>query len=193
LAAYQDGVDAYFAGTPAGIADAVAVLLDEVVSHAPGGHVLELGSGPGREAEYLEQRGLKLHRTDAVPAFVERLRQSGHQAEILDVRSDDLVGPFDAVLANAVLLHLEREEMALALRACHKATRSDGLLALTMKEGDGEAWTDAKLGLPRWFVYWREGPLRRALSEAGWTVTRLDHVEGRLEPWIHVLCRKDAR
>jgi hypothetical protein len=40
-----------------------------------------------------------------------------------------------------------------ALRACHAATRPDGVLVLTLKEGDGEAWSDAKLGMPRWFVY----------------------------------------
>lgn len=193
LSAYQDGVDAYLAGTPATVADAVAALLNEVVTHVPGGHVLELGSGPGREAEYLEQRGLRLDRTDATPAFIERLRAAGHQARVLDVRCDDLGGPFDAVLANAVLLHLARDDAALALQACWRATRPDGLLALTLKEGDGEAWTAAKLGTPRWFVYWREAGLRRALSEAGWTVMRLDHVEGRLEPWLHALCRRDAR
>lgn len=52
-------------------------------------------------------------------------------------------------------------------RACHRATRPDGVLALTLKEGDGEAWSEAKLSSPRWFVYWREGPLRGPLSDAG--------------------------
>jgi SAM-dependent methyltransferase len=165
-------------------------LLDGFAARVPGGEVLELGSGPGREAQYLEARGLRVHRTDATPAFVERLRQAGHQARILDVRRDDLGGPFDDVLANAVLLHLDRDDLGVALRACHDATRPDGALALTLKEGDGEAWSDAKLGMPRWFVYWREGPLRQALTDAEWTVVRLDHVQGRLEPWLHALCRR---
>lgn len=193
LAAYQDGVDAYFAGSPAGVSDSVTLLLDAVVAHVPpGGEVLELGSGPGREALYLEHRGLRVERTDATHAFVDRLRQAGHQARVLDVRHDDLGGPFDAVLANAVLLHLDRDGLARALRACQRATRPDGVLALTLKEGDGEAWSEAKLSSPRWFVYWREGPLRRALADAGWTVVRLNHVEGRLEPWLHALCRRDT-
>lgn len=193
LAAYQGGVEAYIAGSPAGVADPVARLLEAVVAHVPsGGEVLELGSGPGREALYLEHRGLLVERTDATPAFVDRLRQAGHQARVLDVRHDDLGGPFDAVLANAVLLHLDRDDFARAVRTCHQATRPDGVLAVTLKEGDGEAWSEAKLSSPRWFVYWREEPLRQALRDAGWTVVSLEHGEGRLEPWLHALCRRDT-
>lgn len=190
LAAYQGGVDAYVAGSPAGVAEPVALLLDEVVANVPRGEVLELGSGPGREAQYLEDRGLRVHRTDATPAFVERLQRAGHQARLLDVRRDDLDGPFDAVVANAVLLHLERSDLTRALRACQAATRPGGVLAVTLKEGDGEAWSEAKLDQARWFVYWREPALRRALISAGWDVVRLDRVQGRLEPWLHVLCRR---
>lgn len=68
--------------------------------------------------------------------------------------------------------------------------RPGGVFALTLKEGAGEAWTEAKLGQPRWFVYWRGPALRQALTDAGWTVMRLDQVQGRLEPWLHVLCRR---
>jgi hypothetical protein len=53
---------------------------------------------------------------DATGAFVERLRAAGHQARQLDIRHDDLGGPYDAVLANAVLLHLGRDQFRLALR-----------------------------------------------------------------------------
>lgn len=192
LTAYQERADAYVAASPSAVAEPVAVLLDELAARASAGEVLEIGSGPGLEAQYLEQRGLRVHRSDATPAFVERLRRAGHQARILDVRRDHLGGPFDAVLANAVLLHLDRAEMDRALRACLAATRPDGAFALTLKEGDGEAWSDAKLGTPRWFVYWREGPLREALVAAGWTVVRVDRVQGRREPWLHVLCRRTA-
>jgi len=191
IAAYEAGVAAYVAGSPTEVAGPVGVLLDEVVANVPDGEVLEIGSGPGREAQYLEHRGLRVHRTDATPAFVERLRQSGHRARLLDVRCDGLGGPFDAVLANAVLLHLDRDDLHRAVRACHAATRTGGVFALTLKEGDGEAWSEAKLGEPRWFVYWRETALRQSLYDAGWTIVRLAHVQGRLEPWLHVLCRRE--
>ncbi len=190
LAAYEKTVEAYCAAAPAGVDPALAALLDAVVTTVPGGCVLELGSGPGREAEYLEQRGLTVDRTDACLGFVERLRQGGHAARALDVRSGDLGGPFDAVLANAVLLHLDRGEMERALRACHAATRASGVLALTVKDGDGEGWSTAKIGEPRWFVYWRPQPLRELLARTGWQLLQLEQVQGRTEPWLHVLCQR---
>jgi len=59
----------------------VARLLDAVITRLrPRSHVLEVGTGPGREAAYLEERGMQVDRTDATAAFVERLRVHGHEA-----------------------------------------------------------------------------------------------------------------
>jgi hypothetical protein len=44
------------------------------------GHVLELGSGPGGDATYLEGHGLRVTRTDAALAFVAMMRTAGHEA-----------------------------------------------------------------------------------------------------------------
>lgn len=49
-------------------------------------------------------------RTGRASAFVEMLQAAGHPARLLDVRVDDFGGPYGAVLADAVLLHLTREE-----------------------------------------------------------------------------------
>ncbi|GAC1611741.1 MAG: hypothetical protein NVS3B26_27630 [Mycobacteriales bacterium] len=189
IAAYEAAAEDYCAASPVDVSAGVAALLDAVVAHLPpGSSVLELGSGPGREALYLEQRGLVVDRTDATEAFVDRLRAQGYPARMLDVRQDELAGPYDAVLANAVLLHLNRRQLEVALRACRQATRPGGLLALTLKEGDGEAWSDAKIGRLRWFVYWRDQPLRAVLLRTGWLVLTLQHLQGDREPWLAVLC-----
>jgi len=68
---------------------------------------------------------------------------------------DDFGGPYDAVLADAVLLHVTREQFVDVLQRARHAVASGGVLAITLKEGDGEAWTEAKLGRPRHFTYWR--------------------------------------
>ena len=128
-------------------------------------------------------------RSDATPAFVERLRAAGHDAQLLDIRSGDLGGPYNGVLANAVLLHLSRDQFRDALRRVRQAVTAGGLLAVTLKEGDGDQWSTAKLGMPRHFTYWREAALRRALPDTGWDITFLAHVPGRADQWLHVIAR----
>ncbi len=89
--------------------------------------------------------------------------------------------------ANAVLLHLDREELAAALPRLRTALPAGGVLACTVKEGDGEEWHDRRLGVPRRFTYWRAAPLRDALETAGFTVVSLEHSSGRLDEWLLVL------
>lgn len=190
IASYDANVDRYVASTPAAIAASVEAMLVELAGKVPGGRVLEIGSGPGREADRLEALGLSVDRTDATPAFVAALRQAGHDARLLDVRDGDLGGPYDAVLANAVLLHIARDHLEAVLRRVLQAVRPGGWMFATFKEGNGEDWTVAKLDAPRWFVYWREQPLRDLLERVGWRVERIDHFQGRTEPWLTTVCRR---
>ena len=185
LAAYQSRAQEYVDRTPWPSPHRAAIL-DRLVSLAAPGPVLEIGSGPGRDADYLEARGVRVIRTDATPAFVDRLRDAGHDARLLDARTDPLGGPYQGIFANAVLLHLSRDQFEDLLRRARAAIAAGGVLAFTLKEGDGEEWSEQKLGLPRHFTYWREPAVRAALERAGWPDALVDHVAGR-EDWLHVI------
>jgi len=189
LASYEAGVDDYLAAS--GPRDpAVKALLARVADRVPGGTVLEVGSGPGLDALRMEALGLVVVRTDGATAFVDRMRADGHDARLLDIRSDALGGPFDAIVAIAVLLHLDREEFAQFLERALRALRPGGAIAFTLKEGDGDAWSHAKLGLPRHFTYWRADAVRVALERAGWASISIEHVDGRTEPWLVVFAER---
>jgi len=190
LRSYEAGADAYLQQSPPP-GTRVRAYLDQLADLVVAGTVLELGSGPGWDAAYLESRGSRVVRTDAVNAFVDLLLAAGHPARLLDVRVDDFGGPYDAVMANAVLLHLSREQFVDVLGRARCAVAHHGVLAFTVKEGDGERWSRAKLGLPRHFTHWREPELRSALEANGWQVLSLEHVTGRVEPWLFVVARAD--
>lgn len=164
----------------------------------PEDRVLEIGSGGGRDAAYLEGHGLRVRRTDVTAAFVELLREAGHAADVVDPLTDDLADPaepdrpWDAVWANASLLHVARSDLGTVLTRLHAATRPGGLLRFSVKEGDGEGWsTHGRVGLPRHFTYWREPELRAVAEGAGWAVERVDRADGlRDDRWLEVWARR---
>jgi len=201
IAAYDASAAAYRDGTAA-LPPEVAAAIDAVAGQlGAGARVLEIGSGPGRDARALEERGVSVRRTDVSPGFVALLAASGHAADLLDPLVDDLGdperggAPYDGVWANACLLHVARPDLPLVLRRLAAATRSGGVLHLSLKEGDSEAWSaHGHVAAPRLFVFWREGPLREALDGAGWSVQRLVRHDGvRGDRWLVVTAtRKDA-
>ncbi|WP_310964608.1 class I SAM-dependent methyltransferase [Nocardioides terrisoli] len=186
--AYQSFAAAYAAATP-GLPTQVRFDIAAFVARVgEGAEVLEIGSGPGRDACALEAAGLVVRRTDITPAFVDLLRADGHDADVVDPLVDDLGGPWDAVWSNAALLHVARDDLATVLARLAAVTRPGGVLFLSVKEGDGEAWsTHGKVAAPRHFTYWREQPLREVLAGAGWTVEVVNQTESARDRWLDVV------
>jgi Methyltransferase domain len=187
LAAYRSWAREYLRGSARPAPDLIAYL-GRFATLARPGPVLEIGTGPGWDADYLESHGVRVIRTDATPAFVSLLRAAGHHARLLDARTDPLGGPYQGILANAVLHHLNRDQFQDVLQRARTAVAASGVLGFTVKEGDDAAWSEHKLGLPRHFTYWREPAVRAALHRADWPDTSICHVTSR-DNWLHVLAR----
>jgi 2-polyprenyl-3-methyl-5-hydroxy-6-metoxy-1,4-benzoquinol methylase len=190
VAAYDGDATAYSDGTWE-LNDGLRADLDWFASAVgPGGRVLEIGSAGGRDALALEERGLTVRRTDVTPAFVELMRSRGHEAEVLDPLTDDLVddrhGPYDGVWASACLLHVGRADLPAVLDNLSGATRPGGALMMSLKEGDGDEWSvHGHVRAPRKFTYWREGPLRAVLAATGWQVEDVVHEVGSTgQAWL---------
>jgi SAM-dependent methyltransferase len=202
IGAYDTYADDYAQSTSA-MPEAVAGNIARFVATVgPEGRVLEVGSGPGRDALALEQIGLSVRRTDISPGFVRQLRSAGYVADQLDPLRDDLTDPlrdgasYDGVWANASLIHVRRESLPIVLRRLASATRPGGTLHVTLKEGDGESWSvHGSVSAPRFFTYWREDALRDVIHQAGWDVDEVRHGEsdhpGRpTQSWLAVFATR---
>ena len=197
VASYDAYADAYAAGMQE-MPDAVQRSIDAFAAALPAGaRVIEIGSGPGRDALALEAAGLSVRRTDITPAFVKMLRAGGFEADVVDPLTSDLTDPtraekYDGVWTSASLLHVRREDLPQVLSRLGDATRADGLLHLAVKEGDGARFsTHGHVGAPRHFTFWREEPLRAVLEAAGWRVDDVTYDEGvRGDRWLAVRARR---
>lgn len=168
----------------------IAKFLDQIVERVGKGRILELGSGPGTDAIYLETNGASVQRTDGARSFVEMMMKQGFAAHQLDIRQSEFGGPFSCVLANAVLLHLSRAECRDFMLRIRSAIEPGGILAFTVKAGDGAGFTWEKLNAPRYFTYWKAAELRALLAFAGWKVELLETIPSQPRPWLQVIAAK---
>jgi 2-polyprenyl-3-methyl-5-hydroxy-6-metoxy-1,4-benzoquinol methylase len=151
----------------------------------PGGRVLEVGSGPGRDADVLESLGFAVRRTDATQAFVDLMLERGKHAELLNVVTDELGGPYDGVLAMGVLIHVDRNQTDAVLRKIHIALRPGGALLAAMRKGEGETAGDYHT------VCWTRERFTGRLTAAGLSVIwDADSVGRDGNDWVTYLARR---
>jgi cyclopropane fatty-acyl-phospholipid synthase-like methyltransferase len=182
-------------GTPTG---AVAEALDRLLEQLPaGGTLLELGSGPGWDADFLEEHGLRVRRTDGTQSFCEIQRARGRTCDLLDVTVDGLTTPewpaYDGVLALFVLQHVERGATRDVLARAGAALRPGGALLVSMREGEADdgSWQLGSSGRRYHVTRWTQHEFEGLLVEAGLTPTwqvRLADDEG---DWLLVLATRN--
>ncbi|MGE0280707.1 MAG: class I SAM-dependent methyltransferase [Rhizobiaceae bacterium] len=162
IASYEDYADRYCAlvsDMPNAFDQTAFRRLAEIAG--AGGRALEIGSGPGWDADFLETLGLTVRRTDATKRFLELQAARGKKGELLDVITDPVGGPYDAVVAMCVLIHIPREEIDQVLAKLTHSLRPGGALIVSMREGDHE--TTSKYHT----VYWRRDDFADRLAAAG--------------------------
>lgn len=193
LRSYQARTHEYVEGTHNVVDGAAKDWIDRALSRLSAqAKILEVGSAFGRDAAYIKAQGFALECTDAVHAFVERLQSAGFNARQLNLLTDALPGPYDLILANAVLLHFNRSEFAFALKNVFRALAPGGRLAISLKRGQGEGWSNHKLDAPRFFFYWEQETLEPLLKDCGfreWAIA--EAITDRLHTeWLFVIARK---
>jgi 2-polyprenyl-3-methyl-5-hydroxy-6-metoxy-1,4-benzoquinol methylase len=168
---------------------AFANALRRMVKHVPpGGLVLEVGSATGRDADFVESLGARVRRTDATQAFLDLQAERGKYGERLNLLSDTLGGPYDAILAIHVLIHVERARIDRVLRKISKALRPGGVFLVSLWEGTGATGGDYHT------TYWSSAAFAARLTAAGLKVeweTRCVNSDG--DPSLLFLARTPGR
>jgi SAM-dependent methyltransferase len=106
---------------------------------APGSRILELGCGAGRDAAEMIAMGFDVDPTDGSPAMAALAAQRlGRPVRVL--RFGELVAheAYDAVVACASLLHVNRADLRDVLRRVHAALRPGGWHFASYKTGEAE-------------------------------------------------------
>lgn len=194
IESYNAHIQEYIDGTPHEVLGVVKDWLDGSLADVPkDARILEFGSAFGRDAKYLAGLGYTVECTDATPAFVDLLQQKGFDAKVLNAITDELPQGLDFVLANAVLLHFNRDEAVLVIKKVFDSLNTNGKFAFTLIQGEGEGWSEKKLGAPRFFCYWTEPQIRDVLESTGFGDVEISGDKAAANAtWLQIVARKNA-
>jgi SAM-dependent methyltransferase len=155
-----------------------------------GAAILEVGSGTGRDADYLEAFGFDVRRTDATEAFLQIQADRGKHADRLDLIDDDLGGPYNAVVAMCVLIHIDPRLIDDVLAKIRTSLVPGGSFLVSMREGVGEEGSEEGT----WYTtLWSSDDFEARLRDIGFHVSWTSrHEDGDGDIWLTYLASMSA-
>lgn len=169
--------------------DAPFPALEAFIAAIPnGGHVLDLGCGPGRASATMQAAGLVIDAVDASAAMVEQAKTL-QKINARIATFDDISGEsvYDGVWANFSLLHAPKSAFPHHLEALHKSLRPGGIFHLGLKTGEGEI----RDGIGRFYALYTLQELETILTNAGFQISHHATgedlgLDGTSAPWIMI-------
>ncbi len=158
---------------------------------APGASILELGCGGGQDSQAMIERGFDVTPTDGTPEIAEQAaRRLGRPVAVLRFDAIDAAEAYDAVWANACLLHVPRADLPGILERVRLALRPGGIFYASFKAGDAEG----RDGFGRFYNY-PDRPWLEAAYGGRWAGLSIEDGEGAgydRQPtrWLHATARR---
>jgi 2-polyprenyl-3-methyl-5-hydroxy-6-metoxy-1,4-benzoquinol methylase len=165
--AYEGYAHQYAAAVPQEASGLSKDGIERLVAIVPNGTILEVGSGPGWDADFMESLGLTVRRTDVTQAFLEFQAERGKTVDSLDILVDEVGGPYDGVVALYVLQHIDRDQMVSILGKVSQALKTDGVFLVSLCEGEGDIWERSQKSGDYHVVLWSETDFVNSLAAAG--------------------------
>jgi SAM-dependent methyltransferase len=188
---YSNSAETYLGSRPDGTSRHLQSFLALL---QPGACILELGCGAGRDAEAMLKAGFAVEATDGTPEIAEiASARLGRPVRVMRFDQLDAENAFDAVWANASLLHIPRDELAFVLKLISRALKPGGIHFANFKAGGTEG-RDEK---DRYYNYFDLHQLTELYnSAADWEIlstlayTGGGGFEGKTGPWVSITVRK---
>ncbi len=112
----------------------------------PGGRILDLGCGSGRDSLYFMNKGYNVVPVDGSETMcIATTELTGIKARRLLFEELDYTEEFDGIWACASLLHVPKENMVKVLRAVKKSLKNDGVLYVSYKYGNSQREKDGRV------------------------------------------------
>lgn len=155
------------------------------------GKVLDIGSGPGRDAVLLSGLGLEVVCLDASEEMVKQTELQGFAS----VKADFKNLPFESKAFNGAwaytsLLHVPKSEIGLTLKEIKRVLQNNGVLAVGLIEGDNEGYYESSgMKIPRWFSFYAEPEIRSILNSQGFEIVYSEKFKPKSKVYLNFIAK----
>lgn len=132
--------------------------------HPLGNRVLDVGSGTGVLAKWLQDQGFDVLCLDPSSEMVRRCKEKGLQVVQGTIQNYRADGKFAMVFAILSLIHVPKAQFADQIKHLAELLPEKGILFLGMLEGKGEGFTEGP-AYPRFFAYYSPDEILKIASQ----------------------------
>ncbi len=147
----------------------------------PKGKILEIGAGGGRDAKQLHKLGYDYIGTDISTTLLKVAQKSNPKLQFLHQSIYKLKFPkesFDGFWVCAVLLHIPKTKIDLALQKIKEVVKPNGIGFVSVKQGDNETVVEDSLDngivLKRFFALYHDKEFQQILRKNGFKIISSD-------------------
>ncbi|HEV8601031.1 MAG TPA: class I SAM-dependent methyltransferase [Patescibacteria group bacterium] len=164
-----------------------------------GDKILDVGCGGGLKSKYLGKLGFKVVGIDFSEEMIKIAKEHYPEGEfyVKDIKKPIDLGSFDAIFAQAVLLHIPKNEVIKVLENLMNILKPAGYLFLSVKEqrpGNQderiEIENDYGYDYQRFFSYFTKDDVRKYFSDLHIKILHEDIVINGDTKWIVVIGQK---
>ena len=167
------------------------------------GSILEIGCGNGYDAKRLINEGYDYTGTDITKSFIQMCQKSLPNSKFFPLSVYDLSFPqgtkFDGFWASAVLLHIPKNKIDLALSQINKYIKVNGIGFISLKEGSGEQVQEVEKSrvanqnktFSRFFSFYTKEEFTEILTRNGFSVIDFTSSETNNNNWFWFIVQKN--
>ncbi len=147
--------------------------------------VLEIGSGDGTNAKYIERLGYSITASDVAEDFLKTINSKGLKVINFNILKDNIIEKYSAIFCWRVFVHFTKEDIEKALQKIYNMLESDGLVIFNVMNREiknvDEEWIDfpneCHMGVERYYKYFSESELYEIFTKIGYQIYHF-HKEG---------------
>lgn len=174
--------------------------IEKSLSSIPlGSDVLEIGSGDGANAKYIESLGYNVTASDTAPDFIEASRNLGLETIEFNALEDEFPKTYFAIFCWRVFVHFTKEDALRIIKRAYDNLKENGVFIFNAinretKSVDNE-WADFSgeyhMGAERYYNYYKKEELDEIINQTDFNIESFHQEGGKANnKWLVYVLKK---